>query len=422
MEKLRATNPKDLPLGYFLAQQYRAAGKPDKAESLYRELIRAPASADSQPNAAGYHELADMYRRGKRFDALLGILGESVEKVGVLETADNEIEPLAAQPEVVRELLAAGRRQAMKSSQKIGLGASLATALVALEAKQYDTAGEFFRLALAAKPKQADEVLMVWGVGLLTGDRPAEAAKVFQRAIDEKALPADNPTFYFYLAGALALAGRTEAALAPARVAAAKNNDVARFAARPAWVLSLGKRYAEADKAYRAVLDRFDGDHANAETRDAMREARLALSNIAVARGDLPQAEEWLEQVLDEFPDDAGAMNDLGYLWADQNKRLVRAERMIRQAVAAEPDNPAYRDSLGWLLYRLGKYPQALAELEKAADADKPDAAVLDHLGDAYAKLNRRDKAVSAWRKSAEVYRQEKELDKAKAVEKKIAK
>ncbi len=310
----------------------------------------------------------------------------------------------------------------MKSPPKISLGASLATALVALEAKQYDTAGEFFRLALAAKPKQADEVLMVWGVGLLTGDRPAEAAKVFQRAIDEKALPADNPTFYFYLAGALALAGRTEAALAPARVAAEKKKDVARFAARPAWVLSLGKRYAEADKAYRAVLDRFDGDHANAETRDAMREARLALSNIAVARGDLPQAEEWLEQVLDEFPDDAGAMNDLGYLWADQNKHLVRAERMIRQAVAAEPDNPAYRDSLGWLLYRLGKYPQALAELEKAADADKPDAAVLDHLGDAYAKLNRRDKAVAAWRKSAEVYRQEKELDKAKAVEKKIAK
>ena len=421
LEKLRAANPKDLPLGYFLAQQYRAAGKLDKAESLYRELVRAPASPDNQPNAAGYHELADIYRRGKRFDALLGILGESVEKVGVLETADNEIEPLAAQPEVVRELLAAGRRQAMKSSRKISLGASLATALVALEAKQYDTAGEFFRLALAAKPKQADEVFMIWGVGLLTGDRPAEAAKVFQRAIDEKVLPADNPTFYFYLAGALALDGRTEAALAPARVAAEKKKDVARFFARPAWVLSLGKRYAEADKAYRAVLDRFDGDHANAENRDAMREARLALSNIAVARGDLPQAEEWLEQVLDEFPDDDGAMNDLGYLWADQNKHLVRAERMIRQAVAAEPDNPAYRDSLGWLLYRLGRYPQALAELEKAADADKPDATVLEHLGDAYAKLNRRDKAAAAWRKSAEVFRQEKELDKAKAVEKKIA-
>ena len=43
---------------------------------------------------------------------------------------------------------------------------------------------------------------------------------------------------------------------------------------------------------------------------------------------------------------------------------------MIREAVAAEPDNAAYRDSLGWVLFRLGKYPQAVAELKKAA-ADK---------------------------------------------------
>ena len=61
--------------------------------------------------------------------------------------------------------------------------------------------------------------------------------------------------------------------------------------------------------------------------------------------------------MLDEFPDDAGAMNDLGYLWADQDKNLQRARRMIRKAVDAEPDNAAYRDSLGWVLFRLGRYP-----------------------------------------------------------------
>ncbi len=195
LEKLRAANPKDLPLGDFLAQQYRAAGKLDKAETLYRELLKAT------PTLAGYHELADVYRRGKRFDALLGLLGESVEKTGVLETLDGEVQTLATQPETVREIVAAGRARLKAGSDKFGYGGRLAVALLALEAKQYDTAGEFFRLALAAKPKQADEVFMIWGVGLLTGDRAAEAAKVFQRAIDEKALPADNPTFQFYLAG-----------------------------------------------------------------------------------------------------------------------------------------------------------------------------------------------------------------------------
>ena len=60
---------------------------------------------------------------------------------------------------------------------------------------------------------------------------------------------------------------------------------------------------------------------------------------------------------------------------------------MIRQAVAAEPDNAAYRDSLGWVLFRLGKYPQAVAELKKAAADKTVDGTVLEHLGDAYAKL-----------------------------------
>ena len=59
---------------------------------------------------------------------------------------------------------------------------------------------------------------------------------------------------------------------------------------------------------------------------------------------------------------------------------------MIRQAVAAEPDNSAYRDSLGWVYYRLGRFPEAVVELEKAAADKSPTAEVLEHLGDAYAK------------------------------------
>ena len=146
---------------------------------------------------------------------------------------------------------------------------------------------------------------MVWGVGLLMGDRAAEAAKVFQRGIDEKVLPDDNPAFYFYLAGALAMAERTDEALAAARIAAEKQQDSARFRGRAAWVLYVAKRYDEAAKAYRKLIDEFDADHASDETREVLRDARLALSNLAVINGDMPQAEEWLEQVLDEFPDDA---------------------------------------------------------------------------------------------------------------------
>jgi tetratricopeptide (TPR) repeat protein len=151
-----------------------------------------------------------------------------------------------------------------------------------------------------------------------------------------------------------------------------------------------------------------------------MRDARLVLSNICVQENNMEEAEEWLEQVLDEFPEDIGALNDLGYLWADQNKHLQRALDMVRRAVEGEPDNAAYRDSLGWVLYRLGRYPEAVQELEKAAAGDDPDGVILDHLGDAYVKANRRPDAVAAWRRAVAAFAKEDEQAKRQATQQKI--
>ena len=175
---------------------------------------------------------------------------------------------------------------------------------------------------------------------------------------------------------ALALSDRTDEALAAARKAAELKKSV-RMASRVPWILYHAKRYPEATRAYEELVAKFDDDHESAETREVLLEARLALSNLCVLGHDLPAAEEWLEQALDEFPDDVSASNDLGYLWADQDKHLHRALAMVQKAVAAEPDNTAYRDSLGWALFRLGRYQEAVVELEKAAADKKPDAADL---------------------------------------------
>ena len=93
-------------------------------------------------------------------------------------------------------------------------------------------------------------------------------------------------------------------------------------------------------------------------------------------------------------------MNDLGYLWIDQNKHLHRGLQMIQTAVAAEPENIAYRDSLGWAYYRLGNFKQAVQELEKAASDPEPDSVILDHLGDAYFKAKNIEKARNTWQRA----------------------
>jgi tetratricopeptide (TPR) repeat protein len=293
-------------------------------------------------------------------------------------------------------------------------------ALLAAEAKRWSDAEKLFNLAIKANPKSASELLLVWGVGLLVDNKPAEAAAVFQRAIDEKVLPDENPAMYFYLAGALEMQGKTDEALAAAKIAAEKQPKNPEMAGRPAWILYHAKRYDDAAKAYQELIQKFEDDYTTDGVRETLHQAREALSNICVQKNDNKQAVEWLEQVLDEFPDDPGANNDLGYLWADQNQHLNRAEKMTQLAVAAEPDNFAYRDSLGWALFRLGRYAEALAQLQKAANTDEPDGEVLGHIAEVHAKLGQDAEAKAAWTRAAEAFKKAGETEKMKVAEQKL--
>ena len=213
---------------------------------------------------------------------------------------------------------------------------------------------------------------------------------------------------------AAALAAKQQGGILPTKRRTAKE-ELPRYQSREGWILYHAKRYDEAVKVYQELMDKYAKDYSSGEIRKTLRETRLILSNIAVLRGDIKTSEEWLQQVLDEFPDDSSALNDLGYLWADQGKHLQRALRMIRKAVEQEPENAAYRDSLGWVLFRLGKTAEALPELEKAAAAE-PDPTVLEHLGDACQAAGQSAKAKTYWNKAAEAYGKAHEDQKAKKV------
>jgi len=201
------------------------------------------------------------------------------------------------------------------------------------------------------------------------GDR---AAEMFQTALADKPSPQKAAAYYYYLAGALDMARPNRGSPQGGQPG---GGPAPRLAAVPE-SLSVGphraQRYAEAERELLDLLDKHDSNYDSANVRVAVREARFLLSNICAVQNRLAQAEEWLEQILDEFPEDVAARNDLGYLWADQGRHLNRALTMVRAAVEREPHNRAYRDSLGWVYFRLGRYADAVRELEQAARSDKP--------------------------------------------------
>jgi len=116
------------------------------------------------------------------------------------------------------------------------------------------------------------------------------------------------------------------------------------------------------------------------------------------------RAEDYLQKCIDMGPDDAEALNYLGFMWADRGEHLPKARAYIEKACKMEPTNAAYLDSLGWVLFKLNQPDAALPWLVKAVDlSPEPDATILDHLGDVYFTLHQMGKAMECWRKSLAV-------------------
>ncbi len=109
-------------------------------------------------------------------------------------------------------------------------------------------------------------------------------------------------------------------------------------------------------------------------------------------------SDENYEKALKIDPESSYVLNNYAYYLSLRNENLDKAETMAAKAVKLDPANPADMDTYGWVLYKLGRYSEAVQWVEKAVAATPvPDADLLEHLGDIYFKLGETDKAVMQW-------------------------
>jgi tetratricopeptide (TPR) repeat protein len=94
------------------------------------------------------------------------------------------------------------------------------------------------------------------------------------------------------------------------------------------------------------------------------------------------------------------ALNAYGYTLADRTDRYREAEKLIRKALRYDPDSPAIIDSMGWVLFKLGRYEEALTELERAYD-EMPDHEIAAHIIETLMSMDRREEALE-WLAKAE--------------------
>ena len=113
---------------------------------------------------------------------------------------------------------------------------------------------------------------------------------------------------------------------------------------------------------------------------------------LAERLDDLSLLERHLRKILAQEPDNAIALNALGYTLADRTNRLTEAKKLIYHAFEQEPEDPAILDSMGWVEYRLGNHRQALVWLRKAY-AQIKDAEIAAHLGEVLWMSGRKEEA-----------------------------
>jgi tetratricopeptide (TPR) repeat protein len=128
---------------------------------------------------------------------------------------------------------------------------------------------------------------------------------------------------------------------------------------------------------------------------------RYARAMLGEQLDNLTLMERDLKAIIASDPENATALNALGYTLADRTQRFDEAYELISRALALQPGEPAILDSMGWVLYRKGEYAEAIGYLERAYAAF-PDPEVAAHLGEVLWVSGDTDGAVKIWEAALE--------------------
>ncbi|KAJ56115.1 hypothetical protein ACMU_10185 [Actibacterium mucosum KCTC 23349] len=248
----------------------------------------------------------------------------------------------------------------------------------------------YARLAEFLRPDHVDAILL--SADLLEAQQRYDlAARAYA------AVPVDDPAYYaaeLGRANTLERSGKPDAAV---EVLASLAKD---YPSVPIVQTTLGdtlsglRRFEEATAAYDAAIGLFS------ETTPSQWYIYYARGITFERRQLWPQAEADFRKALELSPDQPRVLNYLGYSLVEKRIKLDEALDMIERAVAGRPDDGYITDSLGWVLYRLGRFDEAVPHMERAVELMPIDPIINDHLGDVLWKVGRKLEAEFQWKRA----------------------
>jgi tetratricopeptide (TPR) repeat protein len=360
LEKLRGTRPTDSALAAILSKVLERAGRPEQAAHVLADLDAGLAKAGKhEEERQARLELAQVYYDAKQWDRV----GETLQPLVRLAPRDGGAvrEPallLAADALIQRKSYDEALRlldQAQTSPPAASLTSKRAEVLYRA-GRERDAARQLEELAAAPDPLAA----LAAAEAYQRLEKYADSIPVLERLVAAPPAPAGPPAYRVP-----ATAGTPDITVIPSAPGSPGTGAKLQPPSGKAAHFLLGAAYERTGKREQAVAE--------------------------------------FRQLLGVDPEYHAALNYLGYMFAERGENLEEARKLVEKAVALEPDNGAYVDSLGWVYYRLGRFDDALATLQRATRLETADGTVQEHLGDVYGAMGKRDRAGEAYRRALEL-------------------
>jgi tetratricopeptide (TPR) repeat protein len=371
-----------------LAEDLLKSGRFDEALDAWKELAAADPS-----NAALQLQIAELLERKRDFSGAEAAIAKAkaVENNTAVHYAEAELLQAEGKiPQAIAALQAVlnDSKKAEYSDQERGERMRLLDRLGQMQQESGKTqeAVSTFRQIADLDPTLASRV----EVQVIEALKSAKDFKTARQTSDAalKKFPGDRG---IVLEHALLLGdlGQTDAGIAELKALPQSASD-REIVLSIAQIQDKAKRFEEERK----TLDSADTLAKTPQEKQAIQFMRGAMFE---REKNFDAAEKTFRAILDQDPNNAGAMNYLGYMYADRNVRLDEAQQLISKALDLDPDNGAYLDSLGWVHFRLDKLDMAADELRQAVDKVGKDPTVHDHLGEVYFKQGKVREAIQQW-------------------------
>ena len=367
-----------------LGRAYWRAGQTDRAVHTLRMVLDGKYGA---PPVDAFGTLADLYINQAKYAEAAEVLRQGLQAY-----------PEHAQfRERLVEVLIDGTRYAEAAaelevllSRNARVPDQIRLAMLYFQIERYHEADGLFSLVARTNPDQYAPHLYL-GRLLMMRTQYDSAEVELARAVE---IDDENPEAYWHWANALLAQDSVAAAIRVAREG--------EFAAQPKGGLQflIGVTYSREQNYDSAVF--WLAKALKSEPSDLR--IRFSLGAAYERAGRFAGADTTFQMLIAIDSNHAGALNYLGYMYAERGINLDTSLRLIKRAVSIEPENGAYLDSYAWVLFKLGQVEEAEIQMRKALERSRqPDPTLYDHFGDILARLGRLPEARAQWAKALEL-------------------